>query len=156
MFDALFPEAGMPVGFGFVDVCKNAQTSIDIYNNAFEKNVQFTANPRYLTRNDGGMNETEFADPNALLVHTDGNLSQDSLVPITPPTLVNSNYIAILNQKIDELKETAGNRDTTNGGTASGVTAASAIAAMKEQSGKTSRDQIKTTYRPMNSGHTGH
>ena len=147
VFDALFPEAGMPVGFGFVDVCKNAQTSIDIYNNAFEKNVQFTANPRYLTRNDGGMNETEFADPNALLVHTDGNLSQDSLVPITPPTLVNSNYIAILNQKIDELKETAGNRDTTNGGTASGVTAASAIAAMQEQSGKTSRDQIKTTYR---------
>ena len=147
VFDALFPEAGMPVGFGFVDVCKNAQTSIDIYNNAFEKNVQFTANPRYLTRNDGGMNETEFADPNALLVHTDGNLSQDSLVPITPPTLVNSNYIAILNQKIDELKETAGTRDTTNGGTASGVTAASAIAAMQEQSGKTSRDQIKTTYR---------
>lgn len=147
VFDTLFPEAGMPVGFGFVDVCKNAQTSIDIYNNAFEKNVQFTANPRYLTRNDGGMNETEFADPNALLVHTDGNLSQDSLVPITPPTLVNSNYIAILNQKIDELKETAGNRDTTNGGTASGVTAASAIAAMQEQSGKTSRDQIKTTYR---------
>ena len=147
VFDALFPEAGMPVGFGFVDVCKNAQTSIDVYNNAFEKNVQFTANPRFLTRNDGGMNETEFADPNALLVHTDGNLSQDSLVPITPPTLVNSNYIAILNQKIDELKETAGNRDTTNGGTASGVTAASAIAAMQEQSGKTSRDQIKTTYR---------
>jgi hypothetical protein len=45
------------------------------------------------------------------------------------------------------MKETSGNRDTTNGSTTAGVTAASAIAAMQEQAGKTSRDMIKTTYR---------
>lgn len=147
VFDPLFPEAGMPVGFGFIDVCKNAQTSIDIYNNAFEKNVQFMANPRYLFRNDGGLNEEEFGDPNQLIVHVDGNLGQDSYSPIATPALINSNYINILDQKINEMKETAGNRDTLNGGSQQGVTAASAIAAMQEQSGKTSRDQIKTTYR---------
>ena len=146
VFDTLFPEAGMPVGFGFVDVCKNAQASIDVYNNAFEKNVQFVASPRYLTRNDGGINEEEFSNPNQLLVHCDGNLGEDSLAPINTPTFINSNYIEILNSKISEMKETAGNRDATTGGTQAGVTAASAIAAIQESAGKTSRDQIATTY----------
>lgn len=146
VFDVLFPEAGMPVGFGFIDVGKNAQASIDIFNNAFEKNVQHVCSPRYLVRNDGGVNEEEFADPNKLIVHVDRNMGQDSIQPINVPTMVNSNYIAILENKINEMKETTGNRDANNGGTQSGVTAAAAIAAMQESSGKTSRDQINTTF----------
>lgn len=146
VFDVLFPEAGMPVGFGFIDVCKNAQASIDIFNNAFEKNAQHVCSPRYLVRNDGGVNEEEFADPNKLIVHVDRNMGQDSIQPINVPTMVNSNYISVLENKINEMKETAGNRDANNGGTQSGVTAASAIAAMQESSGKTSRDQINTTF----------
>jgi len=146
VFDRLFPEAGMPVGFGFVDVCKQAQTSIDVYNNAFEKNVQFVCSPRYIVRNDGGINEEEFVNPHNLLIHTDGNLGEDSIAPVNTPTFINSNYISILDQKVNEMKETAGNRDATTGGTQSGVTAASAIAAMQESAGKTSRDQIATTY----------
>lgn len=146
IFDTLFPDAGMLCGFGFVDVCKNAQMSIDIYNNCFEKNVQYMASPRFFVRNDGGINEEEFANPSNLLVHTDSNLGQDSIRVVDTPQLINSNYINILEYKINEMKETAGNRDATNGGTVSGVTAASAIAAMQESSGKTSRDQIATTY----------
>ena len=146
VFDILFPDADMPCGFGFVDICKNAQTTIDVYNNAFEKNVQFMASPRYICRNDGGINEEEFANPSALLVHTDGNLGEDSIAPINVPALINGNYINLLNAKIDEMKETAGNRDATTGGTQAGVTAASAIAAMQESAGKTSRDQISNTY----------
>lgn len=146
VFDPLFPEAGMPVGFGFIDVCKNAQTSIDVYNNAFEKNVQFVCSPRYIVRNDGGINEDEFSNPHQLLIHTDGNLGEDSIAPVNTPTFINSNYISILDQKVTEMKETAGNRDATTGGTQAGVTAASAIAAMQESAGKTSRDQIARTY----------
>lgn len=146
VFDVLFPDTDMPCGFGFVDICKNAQTSIDIYNNAIEKNVQFVCSPRYICRNDGGINEEEFGNPSAMLVHTDGNLGEDSITPIQTPALINSNYIAIVDAKINEMKETAGNRDATTGGTQAGVTAASAIAAMQESAGKTSRDQISTTY----------
>lgn len=146
VFDVLFPEVDMPCGFGFVDVCKNAQTTIDIYNNCFEKNVQFAASPRYMSRNDGGINEEEFSNPNNLIVHTDGNLGDDSIKPIVAPVLVNSNYISLLDNKVNELKETAGNRDATTGGTQAGVTAASAIAAMQESAGKTSRDQISESY----------
>lgn len=146
VFDTLFPETGMLAGFGFVDICKDAQMSIDVYNNCFEKNVQYMTSPRYFIRNDGGINEQEFANPNNLLIHTDTNLGQDSVRVVDTPNLINSNYISILEYKITEMKETAGNRDATNGGTSTGVTAASAIAAMQESSGKTSRDQINTTF----------
>lgn len=146
VFDPLFPEVGQPTGFGFVDVCKNAQTSIDVFNNAFEKNVQFVASPRYLVRNEGGINEAEFCDPHKLLIHVDGNLGEDSYQPVNTPTFINSNYISILDQKIQEMKETSGNRDTNTGGSTAGVTAASAIAAMQEAAGKTSRDQISRSY----------
>lgn len=146
IFDVLFKEEGMPVGFGFVDICKNAQTSIDIFNNTFEKNAQFNANPRYFVRQDAGVKEEELADPNQLLVHVSGNLGENSIRPVDQ-TGLNGNYMTLLDNKVNEMKETSGNRDTSNGGTTSGVTAASAIAAMQEQAGKTSRDMIKTTYR---------
>ena len=48
--------------------------------------------------------------------------------------------------KIDELKETSGNRDFSQGSTQSGVTAASAIAALQEAGSKLSRDMIRSYY----------
>lgn len=146
IFDQLFPETDMPCGFGFVDVCKNPQTSIDIYNNAFEKNVCFGATPRWFKRGDGGINTEEFMDPNIPFITVDGNLGEDDIRAMDPPTPITSAYLELYNAKIDEMKETAGNRDVSNGGSTSGATAASAIAAMQESSGKTSRDQIATTY----------
>ena len=55
--------------------------------------------------------------------------------------------MSVINNKIDELKETTGNRDISTGGTTSGVTAASAIAAMQEAGSKLSRDNNKAAYR---------
>jgi len=55
--------------------------------------------------------------------------------------------VNILQLKIEELKETSGNRDFSQGGTSSGVTAASAIAALQEAGSKLSRDMIKSSYR---------
>ena len=146
VFDVLYKEEGMPIGFGFVDICKDAQESIDLMNNAIEKNALFNATPRYFYRGEGGINEEELMDPNVMLIHTDINLGQDSLRAVDQ-TGLNGNYITVAQEKINEMKETSGNRDTSNGSTTAGVTAASAIAAMQEQSGKTSRDMIKTTYR---------
>lgn len=50
VFDALFPEVDMPTGLGFIDICKNPQASIDIYNNCMEKNFQYVCSPRYFNR----------------------------------------------------------------------------------------------------------
>ena len=146
VFDVLFKEEGMPVGFGYVDVCKDAQTSIDVLSNAIEKNAMQMATPRWFVRGDGGLNEEEFADLTKHFVHTTANLGEDYLRQVdvnTMPSIV----VTILENKISELKETSGNRDVNNGGSTSGVTAASAIAAMQEQSGKSSRDMINASYR---------
>ena len=56
-------------------------------------------------------------------------------------------YVQVVKDKIDELKETTGNRDVSTGGTTSGVTAASGIAAMQEAGSKLSRDNNKASYR---------
>lgn len=146
VFDVLFKEEGLPVGFGYVDICKEAQESIDRLNNDIEINARWGAKPRWFVRGDGGINEEEYNDLSKTLVHVDANLGEDSLRKIETQAL-DSVYLNILQNKIEELKETSGNRDVNNGGSTSGVTAASAIAAMQEQSGKTSRDMIQASYR---------
>ena len=95
------------------------------------QNMLANARPRHFIRSDGSVNEQEYADMSKDFVHVDGNLGQDSILPISGKPL-NDIYVSIVNNKIDELKETTGNRDISTGGTTSGVTAASAIAAMQE------------------------
>ena len=146
VFDPLFRMKGTPCGFGYVDVAKSAQEYIDRGNQAIMKNMLANAAPRHFIRNDGSVNEEEYADMTKSFVHVDGNLGQDSILPIQGKPL-NDIYVAVINNKIDELKETTGNRDISTGGTTSGVTAASAIAAMQEAGSKLSRDNNKASYR---------
>ena len=144
--DVLFPEEGTPAGFGYVDLCKDAQRQIDLMNNAIVANCVAAATPRWLKRGDDGVNEEEYADWTRPFVHVQGSIEENALRQITVAPL-SGNYLNILASKINEIKETSGNRDVNNGGVGGGVTAASAIAAMQEQSGKLSRDQIQNSYR---------
>lgn len=146
VFDVLFPEEGTPCGYGYVDIGKNVQTYIDRGNQAVMRNMLANANPRFFIRNDGAVNEAEYADTSKAFVHTDGNLGQDSILPMQGKPL-NEIYVTVLANKVEELKETTGNRDISTGGTTSGVTAASAIAAMQEAGSKLSRDNNKQAYR---------
>ena len=146
VFDPLFRMKGTPCGFGYVDVAKSAQEYIDRGNQAILENMLANASPRHFIRNDGAVNEEEYADTRKKFVHVDGNLGQDSIVPIQGKPLSDV-YVTVINNKIDELKETTGNRDISTGGTSSGVTAASAIAAMQEAGSKLSRDNNKASYR---------
>lgn len=144
--DALFPVEGSIAGYGYIDIGKSTQEQIDRMNQAIVKNAIMTTTPRWFKRSDGSVNEQEFADWTKPFVHVDGNLGQDSLQPIQV-NMLNSNYIAILRDKIEELKWTTGNTDVNNGATSSGVTAASAIAALQEASGRSSKDSTKSAYR---------
>ncbi len=146
--NSLFPLKGTPAGFGYVDVGKNAQEYIDRGNAAILQNMLFNAKPRHFIVNGGAVNEEEYADTANDFVHVDGTLGQDSVMPI-PPNPLNGIYLDIINGKIDELKETTGNRDVSTGGTISGVTAASAIAALQEAGSKLSRNHIHSSYRAV-------
>ena len=145
-FDPLFRVEGTPAGFGYIDVGKSAQEYIDRGNQAIMQNMLSNARPRYFIRSDGSVNEKEYADMTKDFIHVDGNLGQDSVLPVSGKPLSDI-YVQVINNKIDELKETTGNRDVSTGGTTSGVTAGSAIAAMQEAGSKLSRDSNKASYR---------
>lgn len=146
VFDALFPIEGSPCGYGYVDVCRNPQAAIDILKTAYIKNAMVGATPRYFSRGEGAVNEEEFLDLSQPLVHTAGTVSDDSLKRIDH-TGLDGVYMNVLTATIEELRETSGNTETATGNISGGVTAASAIAALQEASGKGSRDASYASYR---------
>jgi len=146
VFDVLFSDEGTPCGFGYIDIMKNVQMYIDKLNQIILKNALQSGRRRFFISDNAGINEEEFADWSKEFVHTSGSLDERNIREVQVSQLDGS-VIALLNQKIDELKETSGNRDVSQGGTAAGVTAASAIAALQEAGSKLSRDMIKSSYR---------
>lgn len=146
VFDPLFTTEGTPTGFGYIDVGKDSQEYIDRGNQAIMKNMLANAKPRHFIRSDGSVNEEEYADTTKDFIHVDSGLGQDSILPVQGKPL-NDIYVHVINNKIEELKETTGNRDVSTGGTTGGVTAASAIAAQMEAGSKLSRDSNKASYR---------
>ena len=144
--DVLYRCKGTIAGFGYVDIAKSAQEYIDRGDQAILQNMLFNARPRHFIREGGGVNEKEFADVTKDFIHVDGQLGQDSILPVQNNPL-NPLFETILIDKVNELKETTGNRDVNTGGTTSGVTAASAIAAMQEAGSRLDRDSNKGSYR---------
>ena len=146
VLDPLYPVHGSPAGYGLIDIARDAQTDIDTLNQAMVQNAVVTSTPRYFIQSDGQINEDEFADWSKPFVHTPGGLGEQSLRQIITNG-IQSSALQMLSQKIDELKFTTGNTDVQNGGTPAGVTAASAIAALQEQSGRGSKDSSRSSYR---------
>ena len=146
VFDVLFQEEDSPAGFGYIDVMKDCQNSIDKMNQAMDENVLLASKQRYVLSDAAGVNEEELADFGRDIVHVTGRLSDDSFHQLQTAGLQASS-ITYRNSRVDELKEISGNRDVSQGGTSGGVTAASAIAALQEAGSKLSRDTIKSAYR---------
>ena len=146
VFDSLFPIEGSPCGYGYVDICRNPQTEIDMLKTCFVRNARVGSVPRYFSRGDGTVNEEEFLDLEAPIVHSAGGIDENALRPIAHQTLDRS-YLDLLKWDVNELRETSGNTETASGNLSNGVTAAAAIAALQEASGKGSRDSTLSSYR---------
>lgn len=146
VIDRLFPIEDSPAGFGYVDLMKSPQIYIDKLDSIILKNAAVAGRPRWFMRDACGVNQEEFADWSKDFVHVAGRLEDGDLKQIQVDTLP-AYLVNHMATKIDELKETSGNRDFSQGGTASGVTAAAAIAALQEAGNKLSRDMLKGTYR---------
>lgn len=144
--DTLFPIANSVAGYGLMDLLYNQQILIDKIAQALQENALVQATPRWLCRDDADVSEDEFADLSKHFIKVGNSLGADAIMPVATTT-ISGNTLNLYNQIIDEMKETSGNRDVSTGGTASGVTAASAISAMQEAGSKLSRTQIKLTYR---------
>lgn len=141
----LFKIKGSLFGYSYTDIGRGDQNAIDIITSAIISNAVETSLPRYFSRMGGNINEQEFADHTKRIVHVQGALDDASIREIGSSPLP-SFVVNVRDRLIDEMKETLGNRDVSNGGSVSGVTAASAIAAMQEQSGKLTKEHIKAMY----------
>ena len=146
VFDALFPIEGSPCGYGYVDICQNPQTEIDMLKTCFVRNARVGAVPRYFSRGDGTINEDEFLDLEKPIIHAAGGVDENAIRPVEHKP-IDGSYLNLLQWDVNELRETSGNTETSTGNTSSGVTAASAIAALQEASGKGSRDSTLSAYR---------
>ena len=147
IIDTMFPLKGTPFGFGYVDIMKAPQTYIDRLDEIILRNSFMAGKPRFFKRTNTSVNIEQFADWDKDFVDVegsqmdDGNLKQITINPI-PAYIINHQQ-----NKINELKETSGNRDFSQGATTSGITSGTAIAALQEAGSKLSRDMINTSYR---------
>lgn len=143
---ALYPIEGSICGYGLTDIGRDTQIQIDQLNKAITDNALEGATPRFFIRDDGTINVKEYENASKKLVRVEGNIGEENIRPIDSKRL-DSIYVEFLNQKIDELKYVTSNQDVNNGVAPSGITAASAIAALQESQGKNARSSNKTFHR---------
>ena len=146
VFDSLFPIEGSPCGYGYVDICRNPQTEIDMLKTCFLRNARVGSIPRYFSRADGTVNEDEFLDLENPIVHVAGGMDEHALRPIEHKP-IDGSYLNLLQWDVNELRQTSGNTEASTGTITGGVTAASAIAALQEAAGKGSRDSTLSSHR---------
>ncbi len=145
VLDTLFPQKGSPAGWGYIDLGKDTQEEIDLLNAAISLNARAGAIPRFFRRSDSPINLDQFLDFTNPVIEVEGGLGEADMAPVKHYPL-DAVYVQHLNNRIQELKQTCGNQDVSNGIT-NGVIAASGIAAQMEAAGRTSRDGNKGTYR---------
>ena len=142
----MFPIKDTPWGFGYLDVMKNPQRDIDRLDQAIIKNAMMRAKPRYWIKRNGNINPDDFANwDNELVEVATGELG-DAVrrIEVDDVPAGAMNHLA---NKVEELKETSGNRDFSQGATTSGVTSGTAIAALQEAGSKLARAMNKELYR---------
>lgn len=131
-------------GIGMVDIGADAQLQIDQLNEAIVTNALMGAMPRYFTTLDTSNTEEDLANWRKQFVKVASINEQNTREIEFKP--LQGNYMEFLNMKTEELKYITSNQDVNNGAAPSGITAASAIAALQETSGKNSRSINKTFY----------
>ena len=143
---SLYPIEGSICGYGLTDIGRDTQFQIDKLNKAIVDNAVTGATPRYFIRNDGTVNEAEYADSSKRFIHVEGNLGEENIRPVDTMNL-DTVYVNFLQQKIDEMKFITSNQDASNGIAPAGVTAGSAISALQETAGKNARSSNKNFHR---------
>ena len=146
VLDILYPEEGTPAGYGLIAVGRNPQGYIDELDGHILEYANAASRVRYWAKRSLGINEREFLDPDRRIIEVEGDIDEEKLRQITLSPM-DGMLTEVRKMKIDELKETTGNRDVSQGSTSGGVTAAQAIEALQEAGAKGSRDMIAGSHR---------
>lgn len=140
---ALFRLKDTPVGFSFVDICRAPQQYLDELKRDILKNVKVNSGTRQLLNSHAAVNDDDLCDLEKEFIKVDNVPLNDVIRPLETKDIA-AGALSIYSALIDEIKETTGTNDASNGASAAGVTSGSAIAALQEAGGKISRDIIKT------------
>ena len=137
---------GGPLGLGLADSFGVTQMVTDLMDQIVVKNTIMASKNKMLTDRTSGFDADDLQDWDKE-VHIGQNINGVKWMetPALPPHILN--YIQMLRQT---ARDESGANDFSRGNTASGVTAASAIAALQEASGKRSRmikDQLHASYK---------
>lgn len=144
--DVMYPVKNSVGGFGLIDIGKHAQEEIDRMGRGLIGNVCGSAQGKTFVSDALGINPNDLADPKKNIVTFTGTMDDSKFKNVQPSSNAEM-YVGAINHKVAEMKETCGNLDASIGSAPSGITAASALAALQERAGKTSRDVIRGTYR---------
>ncbi len=143
VMDPLFKLRDTPVGFSFVDICRWPQRFLDELKHDILKNVKVNSQTRNLVDEDSDISLSDLSDLNKEFIS--GRNVQNAIRSFESKDIAGG-ALNMYNALIDEMKETTGTNDASNGASAAGVTSGSAIAALQEAGGKISRDGNKQTY----------
>ena len=142
----LFQRKGSPLGLGLVDLFEGQQRYADKLDQIILKNALMASHNKLLITEASGFDADDLRDW-AKDVHKGEQLGGISWFA-TPPLPA---YILQYTRNMrDSIKEESGANDFSRGGTAGGITAASAIAALQEMSSKRARmasRQLHESYR---------
>ena len=125
---------------------KAIKKAIANINKAIVENAIVGSKPRYFIKDDGSINEKEYAEIDKPFIHSQRNVNDETIKPVDTKSL-DPIYVNFLTQKIDELKYITSNQDVGNGIAPSGITAGSAISALQESQGKNARSSNKAFHR---------
>lgn len=145
VIDVMYPDDDNLLGFSLIDICRNPQMYIDKLDDAIMKNAMLASKPRWVVKANGGINVEDFKDLSKEVIVSSTDVDEKNVKQFQTqslPVFVREHR----ENKINELKEISGNRDWQTGGTAQGVTAASAIEALQSTGQKLSRANIDDTY----------
>lgn len=146
VMDPMYPMEDSPAGFSMIDINKNTQEQIDLLNSAITENAIESSGLRFMVSNDAGVNEAQLKDPTERVIKVEGPISDQYIKEFKTDPMA-AIYVQILNNKVEELKQTSGNQDVANGASAGGATAYSAIKTLIETAGKNMKGANYGAYR---------
>ncbi len=146
VLDVMYPEEGECYGFGMIAVAKQPQIYIDRLDANFMEYADWASKVRFWAKKSLGINQEDFMDLDRRIVEVEGDIEEEKLQQIRIDTF-DQGLLTLKKLKIDELKETTGNRDVSQGSLSGGITAATAIKALQEAGNKNARDVIAASNR---------
>ncbi len=146
VLDVMYPEEGTCYGFGMIAVAKQPQIYIDRLDANFMEYADWASKVRFWAKKSLGVNQEDFMDLDRRIVEVEGDIEEEKLQQIRIDRF-DEGLLTLKKLKIDELKETTGNRDVSQGSLSGGITAATAIKALQEAGNKNARDVIAASHR---------